>query len=165
MGKPAARVGDPVDHSAPPMLTGGPGSTNVLIGGKPAWRAVPAAVAAGLEAAKQISDAGIQTAEAASAAATGTPGQGAATAAEKATKMAAAAAMGGAISAAAAGADQHSCSTPLPDPTHGPGVVTNGSTTVLINGFPAAREGDTILEAVGPPNKVATGCPNVQIGG
>jgi uncharacterized Zn-binding protein involved in type VI secretion len=124
MGKPAARVGDPVNHTLPPLLTGGPGSTNVLIGGKPAWRAVPAAVAASLTAAKSTSDAGIQTAESATLAATGTPGQGAAMAA-----------------------------------------VTNGSTTVLINGFPAAREGDSILEAVGPANKIAMGCPNVQIGG
>ena len=34
---PAARVGDPTTHGAP--LSPGPGSTNVIIGGQPAWRA------------------------------------------------------------------------------------------------------------------------------
>jgi len=35
---PAARVGDPTTHGAP--TAPGPGSTNVLIGGMPAWRAL-----------------------------------------------------------------------------------------------------------------------------
>lgn len=34
---PAARVGDITSHGTP--LSPGPGSVNVLIGGKPAWRA------------------------------------------------------------------------------------------------------------------------------
>lgn len=33
----AARMGDPTNHGTP--LSPGPGSVNVLIGGKPAWRA------------------------------------------------------------------------------------------------------------------------------
>jgi uncharacterized Zn-binding protein involved in type VI secretion len=37
MGQPAARVGDQTSHGTP--LAPGPGSTNVLIGNKPAWRA------------------------------------------------------------------------------------------------------------------------------
>ena len=37
MGKPAARVGDLTSHGTP--LSVGPGSFNVLIGGKPAWLA------------------------------------------------------------------------------------------------------------------------------
>lgn len=37
MGQPAARVGDLTSHGTP--LAPGPGSINVLIGGKPAWRA------------------------------------------------------------------------------------------------------------------------------
>ena len=37
MGQPAARVGDQTSHGTP--LSPGPGSVNVLIGGKPAWRA------------------------------------------------------------------------------------------------------------------------------
>ena len=36
---PAARVGDMTSHGMP--LSPGPGSVNVLIGGKPAWRASP----------------------------------------------------------------------------------------------------------------------------
>lgn len=34
---PAARIGDPTSHGTP--LGPGPGSPNVFIGGKPAWRA------------------------------------------------------------------------------------------------------------------------------
>lgn len=37
MGQPAARVGDQTSHGTP--LGPGPGSVNVLIGGRPAWRA------------------------------------------------------------------------------------------------------------------------------
>jgi len=37
MGQPAARLADMTAHGTP--LVPGPGSTNVLIGGKPAWRA------------------------------------------------------------------------------------------------------------------------------
>ncbi|MDQ3132148.1 MAG: PAAR domain-containing protein, partial [Acidobacteriota bacterium] len=48
---------------------------------------------------------------------------------------------------------------------HGPGVVITPSATVMIAGQPAARQGDTILEAVGPPNKITKGEPTVIIGG
>jgi uncharacterized Zn-binding protein involved in type VI secretion len=161
----AARVTDPVMHPLPPVLTVGPGSPNVMIGFLPAWRGVPAGAAAALSAAKQTSDITIQTAEAATLAAAGTPGMPAAKAAEETVKATAAATMGAAISGAAGMADIHTCATPLPIPPHGPGVVINGSTTVLINGLPACRMGDTILEAVGPPNKIAMGCPTVIIGG
>jgi uncharacterized Zn-binding protein involved in type VI secretion len=145
-------------------LTGGPGSPNVTIGFKPAWRGVLAAVATALQAAKKISDQAIQTAEAATLAAAGTPGAPAAKAAEEATKAACAASMGSAITGAAAGADIHTCSTPLPTPPHGPGVVIDGSKTVTINFLPACRQGDSLLEAVGPPNKIAVGFPTVIIG-
>jgi uncharacterized Zn-binding protein involved in type VI secretion len=161
---PAARVTDPVEHPLPPILNPGPGSENVLIGFLPAWRGIPAGDAAGLESAKEASDAAIQTAEAATLAAAGTPGAPAAEAAEQATKATAAATMGAAITSAAGGADIHSCETPLPAPPHGPGVVIDASPTVLINNLPAARMGDTILEAVGPPNSIAMGCPTVIIG-
>ena len=57
---PAARVTDNVVHPLPPVLGPGPGSLNVLIGSLPAWRGVPAAVAAGLQAAKQVSDTAIK---------------------------------------------------------------------------------------------------------
>src|SRR5262245_37840211 len=162
---PAARITDTVAHPLPPILGPGPGSTNVLIGSRPAWRGVPAGVAAGLQAAKQVSDTAIMAAEAATIAALGTPGAPAAKAAEEAVKAAAAAQMGSAILSAAGGADIHTCATPLPIPPHGPGVVIDGSQTVLINNLPACRMGDTILEAVGPPNKIVLGEMTVVIGG
>jgi len=138
---------------------------NVLIGKLPAWRGIPAAAAAAIQSAKATSDAAIETAEAATAAAAGTPGAPAALAAEQATKASAAASMGSMITSASGGADIHVCATPLPIPPHGPGVIVDGSQTVLINNLPACREGDTIVEAVGPPNEVAMGLPTVLIGG
>ncbi|GIU82512.1 MAG: hypothetical protein D6687_12375 [Acidobacteria bacterium] len=163
---PAARVlVDTVAHPIPPNLSPGPGSPNVLIGFAPAWRGIPLAAVAALQAAKAAADAAIRAAEAATAAA-GTPGAPAAYAAEQATKSAALASMSNAImSAAASGADIHSCSTPTPVPPHGPGVVINGSATVMINFLPAARQGDTILEAIGPANTITKGEPTVIIGG
>jgi uncharacterized Zn-binding protein involved in type VI secretion len=161
---PAARISDPVSHPLPPVLTGGPTAITVQIGFLMAWRGVNPAVAAAMQAAKAVSDAAIKTAEAATLAAAGTPGAPAAKAAEEGVKAAAAAAMGSAISAAAGGSDIHACTTPLPIPPHGPGIVITPSATVMIANFPAARQGDTILEAVGPPNKIAVGCMTVLIG-
>jgi len=161
----AARVTDPVVHPLPPVLTVGPGSPNTLIGFLPAWRGIPAAAAAALQSAKAAEDAAIQAAEAATAAAAGTPGAPAALAAEQTLKSTSAASMGSAITSMAGGADIHTCATPLPAPPHGPGVVVDGSQTVLINNLPACRMGDTIVEAIGPPNKIAMGCPTVSIGG
>ena len=123
------------------------------------------AVAAALQAAKTASDAVIATAEAATLAAAGTPGAPAAKAAEETAKATAAATMGSTISSAAGGADIHMCATPLPIPPHGPGVVITPSATVMIAGMPAARMGDTILEAVGPPNTITKGEMTVIIGG
>ena len=164
-GKPAARITDNVAHPLPPVLTPGPGSLNVLIGFLPAWRGILAAAVPALQAAKQTADIAIKTAEAATLAAAGTPGAPAALAAEQATKASAAASRGSMITGAAAGADIHMCATPLPVPPHGPGVVIDGSMTVVINNLPACRMGDTILEAVGPPNKIAKGEMTVLIGG
>lgn len=164
-GRPAARVTDNVVHPAPPILGVGPGSPNVFIGGLPAWRGVPAGVAGALQAAKTVSDTVIKVAEAATIAAAGTPGAPAAKAAEEATKAACAAQMGSMITSMAGGADIHTCATPLPLPPHGPGVVVDGSMTVLINGLQACRMGDTIVEAVGPPNKIARGEFTVLVGG
>ncbi len=162
---PAARITDNVIHPLPPVLTPGPGSLNVLIGFLPAWRGMPLAAVAALQAAKTVADTAIQTAVAASTAAMGTPGAPAAKLAEEAAKAAALASMSSAISAASGGADIHACVTPLPVPPHGPGLVIDGSATVLINNLPASRMGDTILEAIGPPNKVAKGEMTVIIGG
>ena len=161
---PAARITDPVIHPLPPVLTPGPGSMNVVIGFLPAWRGVPAAVAAGLQAAKQAADIAVQAAEAATLAAAGTPGAPAAYAAEQTLKGSIAASLGSAITSAAAGADIHACVTPAPVPPHGPGVVIDGSPTVIINNLQACRMGDTIIEPLGPPNKIAMGCPTVIIG-
>lgn len=95
----AARMGDSTSHGTP--LSPGPGSVNVLIGNKPAWRAT---------------------------------------------------------------SDFHTCPLVTALVPHVGGVVALGSTTVLINNLPAARQGDIIVEA-GPPNSIAVGCPTVQIGG
>ncbi|ACK69255.1 conserved hypothetical protein [Gloeothece citriformis PCC 7424] len=165
MGKLAARITDTVAHPLPPVLTGGPGSLNVFIGGLPAWRGIFAAAVPALQSAKQATDIAIKSAEAATAAAAGTPGLPAAKAAEETTKATSAATMSSMITSAAAGADIHTCSTPLPIPPHGPGVVIDGSKTVFINNLPACRQGDTILEALGPTNKITGGCPTVFIGG
>lgn len=95
----AVRLGDQTAHGTP--LAPGPGSPNVWIGGKPAWRV---------------------------------------------------------------GADQHTC--PLSDgpKPHVGGVTIIGCPTVLINNFPAAKVGDTIVEA-GVPNTIITGELTVMICG
>jgi len=162
---PAARVNDPTAHGPP--LNPGPGCASVLIGYMPAWRGIPLAMVAGLQAAKTASDIAIKAAEAATLAAAGTPGAPAAKAAEETLKAQQAAQMGSMISnlAGGCGADIHICPIPLPIPPHGPGVVTTPSATVLIDKLGAARQGDTILEAIGPPDKIAMGCPTVLIGG
>lgn len=162
---PAARVTDPVIHPLPGILQPGPGSPNVLIGSLPAWRGVPAAAAAAMQSAKAASDATLQAAAAATLAAAGTPGAPAAKAAEEAAKTAALSAMSSTITGGAGGADIHTCLTLMPPQPHGPGVVIDGSQTVLINNLPACRLGDTILEALGPPNKIVMGLPTVIIGG
>ena len=169
---PAARTTDNVIHPLPPVLTPGPGSLNVVIGFLPAWRGIGGAAAAAIQSAKKISDAAIKVAEAATLAAAGTPAAPAAKLAEETAKTAAATTMGSMISGLAAVPspsggmpDIHACLTPLPIPPHGPGVVVDGSKTVSINGLPACRMGDTIVEAVGPPNKIAKGEMTVIIGG
>jgi len=98
MGQPAARMGDTTSHGTP--LAPGPGSSNVLIGGQPAWRAA---------------------------------------------------------------ADFHTCPLFTGVVPHVGGVVAMGSMTVMINGLPAARQGDQVVEA-GPPNAIAQGAPTVLIG-
>lgn len=60
--------------------------------------------------------------------------------------------------------DFHTCPLVSPGPVpHVGGVVSMGSTTVLINNLPAARMGDLITEG-GPPNSIVMGCPTVLIG-
>lgn len=97
MGQPAARIGDQTSHGTP--LAPGPGSVNVLVGGRPAWRAT---------------------------------------------------------------ADFHACPLFNGLQPHVGGVVALGSVTVLVNGLPAARQGDFVAEA--PPNTILLGEPTVLIG-
>jgi len=94
----AARVGDMTSHGT--LLSPGPGSFNVLIGGMPAWRA---------------------------------------------------------------GVDFHLCPLISGTVPHTGGTASVGSLTVLINNFPAARQGDIVVES-GPANSIVSGCPTVIIG-
>jgi uncharacterized Zn-binding protein involved in type VI secretion len=59
--------------------------------------------------------------------------------------------------------DVHTCPLVSGTVPHVGGVVAMGSLLVLINGVPAARQGDIIVEG-GPPNTIAMGCPTVEIG-
>ncbi len=163
---PAARTTDNVAHPLPPVLMPGPGSLNVFIGFLPAWRGIPLAAVAALQAAKTAADVAVNVSMAATAAAAGTPGAPAAYAAEQAMKASMLASMSSAISgAAASGADIHLCVTPSPVPPHGPGVVITGSATVQVNFLPQSRMGDTILEPIGPPNTIVKGEMTVIVGG
>jgi hypothetical protein len=176
---PAARLTDAVVHALPPILTGGPPALTVIIGMMPAWKGIPLALSAGVQAAQQTSESAIKIAEgiaiataAAAVLAAGTPGAPVAAAAATAARLAAetlkassAAAMSATIAAAAAGgASMHACVLPWPIPPHGPGVVIDGSSTVQIENMPACQMGNTIVEAIGPPNKIVTGCMTVIIG-
>lgn len=159
-GRPAARLGDPTAHGSP--LAGTPGSPTVLIGGQPAWRGTSPAGVANLMAQIANAAADIAKASAIATAAAGSPAGPAAqanlakTAVESVTKLAA-------LMASMPG-DLHACpivKLVIPD---GPGLVINGSATVLINNMPAARMGDTIQEATSV-SAVAVGAPTVLIGG
>lgn len=162
-GMPAARTTDSTAHMMLPLLPG-PGSRDVFIGFLPAWRGIPRASAGALKVAKSASQTKIKAAESATLAAAGTPGAPAAKTFEEGLKTAEALSMGSMIKSMAGGADIHMCPMPLPIPPHGPGVVIDGSQTVLINNLPACRVGDTILEALGPSNKIIKGCSSVWIG-
>lgn len=160
MGRPAARVMDATQHGSP--LQPGPGSPNVLIGRKPAWRGLPAAAATALQAAQAMADTTVKAAEAASRAAAGTPGAPAALAAMTASMNAMTA---GAAAPSGGVPDMHACPIPTPVPPHGPGLVIDGSQTVLVNGLPLCRQGDPVLEALGGPDKIAIGEATASVGG
>lgn len=59
--------------------------------------------------------------------------------------------------------DFHACPLMVGWVPHVGGTVSMGSTTVMINGVPAARRGDTITES-GSPNTIAGGSTTVLIG-
>lgn len=107
----------------------------------------------------------MRTAEAATVAAAGTPGAPAAKTAEETLKATLSASMGSLFSSVGGITDIHVCPVPVPVPPHGPGVVIDGSQTVLINNLPACRMGDTVLEALGGPDKIVSGEFTVLIGG
>ena len=157
---PAARMGDATAHGCP--LAPGPGSTNVFIGGQPAWRGMSPAGAAALSATVASAAGAIAAASAAATAAAGTPGGPAAQANLAKTAIEQVANVSNAM--VGSGADTFTCpivKVVIPD---GMGVVMTGSQTVLINKFPACRMGDMIQEATAP-STVAAGCPTVMIGG
>jgi uncharacterized Zn-binding protein involved in type VI secretion len=60
--------------------------------------------------------------------------------------------------------DTHTCPLATGTVPHTGGVVTAGSLTVYIEGAPAARENDVIVES-GPANTIRKGCLTVMIGG
>ena len=62
-----------------------------------------------------------------------------------------------------ADADVHACPLVSGVQPHVGGTVGVGSLTVVIGGLPAARVGDTIIEAAGP-NAIVGGAPTVLIG-
>lgn len=61
--------------------------------------------------------------------------------------------------------DVHVCPLSNGPQPHVGGTVFKGSTSVFINGLPAARQGDEVVEGGGGPNKIAMGFLTVQIGG
>lgn len=69
----------------------------------------------------------------------------------------------GGVPAWRATADFHTCPLVTGVVPHVGGVMTVGSVTVKINGLPAARQGDTLVEG-GPPNTITLGCTTVMIG-
>lgn len=149
-GRPAARVGDPTAHGNP--LGPGPGSLDVLIGGRPAWRGLsPATVGQLLGIAKDVAEDAAKVLAAPNEALRVKPlkdmGEGI-----------------GKMAGIIASADQHACAVVKLVVPDGNGVVIDGSTTVLINGLPACRMGDTIQEATAV-NNIAVGEMTVLIGG
>jgi uncharacterized Zn-binding protein involved in type VI secretion len=154
----AARVTDMTVHGSP--MVPGIGSTTVLIGNLPAWRAMsPAAVASFLIlVAKIISNVN----KLATAISTNNPVAAAKVGKDLAKQVPEAMQMIGAM-------DKIVCPMLLlriAGPPHGTGVMIGGSSTVMINNLPAGRVGDQIRELLSPePNSCAVGLPTVQIGG
>ena len=155
---PAARLTDVTAHGSP--LVPGTGSSNVLIGGLPAWRAMsPAAVAGFLALIAKIA---VNLQKLSTALSSNNVPNAAA--AGKALKEDVPAALD-----MIASMDTIICPQLLlaiGGPPHGTGVMIGGSMTVLINGLPAGRVGDMIQEVMSlAPNSCVVGCPTVIIGG
>ena len=149
-GRPAARLGDMTAHGSP--LSPGTGSPNVLIGKKPAWRGLPtAAVGQLLESAKNAAESAVKVVAATNEI-------------ERAKNLANIAEEASSMAQTMGSTDQHACPIMKGPVADGTGVVIDGSLTVLINGLPACRMGDTIQE-ITSVNKIAVGSPTVLIGG
>ncbi|MEO1390295.1 MAG: PAAR domain-containing protein [Cyanobacteria bacterium J06634_6] len=148
-GPPAARLFDATAHGDP--LKPGPCSPDVLIGGKPAWRALdPAAAQQLLKLAKKAGESVVKA-------------NNAATDVDRAKHMKDLAETAAAMADIMASTDQHACTVVkllIPD---GNGVVVKGSSSVLINGLPACRVGDPIQE-ITSVNSIVAGEPTVLIG-
>ena len=161
---PAARLTDSTAHGTP--LNPGTGSPQCIIGMLPAWRAVPMAAAAGIQAMKQASDATIQALEQATIAAPDPTSKSAALSAEIAGKTAAMSAFASAVGGLPC--DKHMCLMPAPAAPppvcHGMGVVLQASTSVMIDNLPATRQGDKVVEALGGPDPIVAGEMTVVIG-
>lgn len=115
-----------------------------------------------MKSAKATSDAAIKTAEAATVAAANTGSSGGQSG-RRNCQSRSSSYNEAAITSAAGGSDIHGCTTLLPIPPHGPGIVITPSATVMIAASPppdGMRSG-----AVGPPNKISMGCATVLIGG
>ncbi len=79
-------------------------------------------------------------------------------------KAAAGAAASAVVSAMSSLADMHICPIPAGTVPHGPGFVTRGSGTVLINNLPACRQSDKVMEACGGADPISIGDQTVLIG-
>lgn len=150
MGQPAARVNDMTAHGSP--LGPGPGSPNVFIGKLPAWRGLPATALADLTKAftQAIEEAQCALAAPNSVAQAKFLDDLANTVKKMLLIM--------------ASTDQHACPVVKVVVPDGNGVVINGSSSVLINGLPAARLGDTIMESTST-SSITNGDTTVFIGG
>ena len=149
-GRPAARLGDMTAHGSP--LSPGPGSPNVLIGKKPAWRGLPiASVGQLLQSAQNAAESAIGVVRATNEI-------------ERAKHIKDIAEEASSMVKIMGSTDQHACPIMKGPVADGNGVVIDGSLTVLINGLPACRMGDTIQE-ITSVNKIAMGEPTVLIGG
>jgi len=160
MGMPAARLTDMTAHGS--ALVPGLGSTNVLIGGLPAWRGLTPAQGAQIAAAFADCMKDVAKAQATADAAKGTPGAGAAQANLANTIKDSAQKMASLI--ANSPADKSMCTTPYLIIPHGVGIVITGSNTVQINGLAACRIADVIQETLSV-NSIVMGNPTVLIGG
>lgn len=149
MGMPAARLNDATAHGDP--LKPGPCSSNVFIGGQPAWRALSPAMAQRLmEIFKETAENATKALAVANTPAQAKPMEDMAAGVDEMIDI-------------MASTDQHDCTVIkviIPD---GKGVVINGSTSVMINGLPACRVGDTIMETTSI-NSITEGEATVVIG-